>query len=191
MEKLLYIKPLSRFSLAVVAGVGLVFASYTAQAEPSIYIGGAYGMARVDGGNFDDDSPMIKGFIGGKFNHYIGLEAAANDYGEAKGSGYKTQLSGYTVALMGYLPLGENADIFAKIGKLWWQNDYNILGYSNDATGNDVLYGFGLQLNLNESLAFRLEMERYQVEFSKNEVGLNFDETYDVDVASVGLVLTF
>lgn len=184
-------KPLPRLVFAVVAGSGFSVATNSALAEPGIYVGGAYGIARVDSGDFDDDTHELKAFVGGKFNDFIGVEAAANDYGEAKGRGYKTELNGYTLALVGYLPLGNQFDLFAKAGNLWWRNDYTILGYSDDFSGNELFYGLGAQFNFNENFALRLEMERYKVEFSHDEIGFNINETFDVDVASVGVVFTF
>lgn len=184
-------KPIARLALTVVAGSGFAIAAHTAVANPGIYIGAAYGVASLDGENFDDDTQVLKGFVGGKFNDYIGVEAAANDYGEAEGSGYESELTGYTLAVMGYLPLGDHFDLFAKFGNLWWKNDFTVLGYSDDVSGDEMFFGAGAQFNFGEHFALRLEWERYEVELSSDEVGIDLDTTYDVDVASLGVVFTF
>lgn len=191
MNNLKSTRPITRLALSVIAGSGLAVMSSITLAVPGVYVGAAYGIARPDGGDFDDNTQVLKAFVGGKFNDYIGVEAAANDYGEAKGSGYKSELGGYSLALVGYLPLGDHFDLFAKAGNMWWKDDYTILGYSNDATGNEIFYGVGAQFNFNEHIALRFEMERYNVDLSSDEIGINIDGTYDVDVASLGAVFTF
>lgn len=178
-------------ALPVMAGLGLLVASPITLAEPDIYIGAAYGIASFDGGDFDDDTQVLKAFVGGKFSDYLGVEAAANDYGEAKGSGFKSELNGYSLAVVGFLPLGESVDLFAKMGNMWWKNDYTILGYSNDADGSEIFYGLGAQFNLTQNFAFRLEVERYKVDLGRDEIGFDLDQNYDVDIASVGAVFTF
>lgn len=46
-----------------------------------------------------------------------------------------------------------------------------------------------MSFNLNESLALRVKLELYEAELSKNEIGAGFYHSFDVDVASVGLIL--
>jgi OmpA-OmpF porin, OOP family len=184
-------RPMAALALAVAVGSGFAVMTQSAMAEPGIYIGAAYGMASVDGEEFDDDTQVLKAFVGGKFNDYIGVELAANDYGEAEGRGYKTELTGYTAALVGYLPMGDRFDLFAKIGNLWWKNDFTVLGYSDDITGDELFFGLGGQFNFSENFALRLEWERYEVDLTSDEIGFDLDTTYDVDVASLGVAFTF
>lgn len=191
MNTLKYTNPAVCLALAVAAGSCFAVVARTTLAEPGIYVGAAYGIASLDGENFDDDTQVLKAFVGGKFNDYIGLEAAANHYGEAEGSLYESELTGYTAALVGYLPLGDGFDLFAKAGNLWWKNDFTILGFSDDVTGNELFFGVGAQLNFGEHVALRIEWERYEVDLSSDEIGVDLDTTYDVDVASLGAVFSF
>ena len=48
-----------------------------------------------------------------------------------------------------------------------------------------------MNFNFTKTLALRVELERYKVELSQNEIGAGVDGSFDVDVASVGLVLNF
>ena len=87
-------------TLAAIAG-SVIYVASNVSAEPGLYVGGAIGWGRVEDSDFDDDDPAYKILAGGKFNDYIGVEVAANDYGEAKRRGYSSELRGNTVAVVG------------------------------------------------------------------------------------------
>lgn len=181
-------------SIALCATMGsasLMFAGQVA-AEPGLYVGGAYGQSRVNDSDFDDDNQALKAFVGGKFNDYLGLELAANDYGNAEGNGYSSDLTGVTLALMVYLPLTDSFELFVKGGQLWWENDVKVLNTFDDTLdGEEIFYGAGMNFNFTETLSLRVELERYKVELSQSEIGVGVDGSSDVDVASVGLLLNF
>jgi hypothetical protein len=181
-------------ALAIATGSGLIFLSSSANAlessyASSVYLGGAFGYARVEEGDFDDDTDVLKAFVGAKFNDYIGAELAFNDYGKAQENGLKSDLSGVTLAAVGYLPLSDSFDLFAKVGSLWWNNDLSFLGLTRDTSGNEIYFGIGGQFNLNEQIAFRVEMERYDADLDASEIGISLD-SFTVDVASVGVVFS-
>jgi len=185
-------KQITGVSLAIAAGLGIATLFTQPAAAAGINLGGAIGWGRVESSDFDDDNPVYKVFAGGKFNDYVGVEAAYHDFGEAEDTGYSSKLRGYSAALVGYLPLGDNFDLFAKIGNLWWHDKITVLDTFHDTVdGDEIFYGIGANFNFNEALALRIEMERYKVDLSADEVGVNFDDTYNVDVASVGLQFSF
>lgn len=178
-------------TLAVMMGAGVVFASSAVAAESSFYVGGAYGMSRVDNADFDDNTNVIKAFAGGKFMDYFGVEGAALDYGSANDNDVKSDLTGYSVAVVGFLPFTDSFEGFIKLGNLWWENDIRFLGFKKSFDGEELFYGGGFSFYFNKALALRFELERYTVELSSNEVGIDIDGDTDVDVASVGVVLNF
>lgn len=181
----------SLIAFAVATGSGLLAATSSASADPGFYIGAEYGMGRIDGGDFEDDSQVLKAFAGGKFNNYIGVEAAAIDFGEAEDNGFKSELSGATLAVVGFMPFTDSFEVFVKAGNLWWENDLEVLGFDSSQDGSEIFYGAGVNFYFNETIALRLELERYEVELSAEEVGIDIDVTTDVDVASVGVVFNF
>ncbi len=189
-------KQMGNIALAMTVGSSIVFATNSAWAEPGFYVGGAYGQNSVNDSDFDDKNPAIKIFAGGKFNDYIGLEAAINDYGEAERTGYSAELSGNTLAVVGFLPIMDCCELFIKGGQLWWKDKVEVLDtFSDTLNGNESFYGVGADFNLSESksssIALRLEMERYKVELSQNEIGADVDGSSDVDVASVSVLFNF
>lgn len=178
-------------ALAVSMASGLWVAANSATAEPGFYVGGAYGLGRVNGGDFEDDTSVLKAFVGGKFNDYVGLEVAVHDFGEAEDSGFSSELTGGSLALMGFMPFTDSFEVFVKAGNLWWENDLRFLGFKSSQDGEEFFYGLGANFYFNPTLAVRLELERYEVELSSDEVGIDIDGSTDVDVASVGVVFNF
>lgn len=185
------VRPVAGIAIAATMGTGMLFASSTASAEPAFYIGGSYGMSRVDNSDFSDNTNVLKAFAGGKFSDYIGIEAAALDYGSAEDNNFKSDLTGMSLALAGFLPFTNSFEGFIKVGNLWWENDVRFLGFKDSLDGEELFYGVGANFYFNKTLALRIEMERYEVELSSDEIGVDLNGTTDVDVASVGLLFNF
>ena len=131
----------------------------------------------------DDTDTAGKVFGGWKLTDWFGLEASYVDLGEAEvevlGTSAGIEADGFGLSAVGFLPLNENFDLFAKAGAYNW--DVETTGTSalaaglDDDSGTDATYGVGARLGLNENVALRAELERYEI------------EDYDVDVASVGI----
>ena len=185
-------KKTTSLAFAIAIGSGTLIAANTAFAEPGVYIGAGYGEGRVNNSDFNDNRPAMKAFVGGKFNDYIGIEGAINDYGKAENKGYSAALKGNTAALVGYLPLTKSFDLFIKGGKLWWRDNVTVLDtYHHTLKGDENFYGVGADFHFNKMLAMRAELERYKVELSSNEIGVDVDGSSNVDVASLGVVFSF
>lgn|SRR3990167_9926855 len=179
----------SVIALSVAGGVGCVA---SVQAEPSGYIGGAYGWEKLQDSDFEDDVNSKKLYFGGKFNSYIGIEASVNDYGEAENDIYKAELDGKTLALMGYMPLTDSFELFIKGGMLWWDADIEVLDVLEDEfDGEEPFFGAGMQFNFSKALSMRVEYERYDVDLTEDEVGIDVRGETNADVASVGLQFNF
>ena len=179
-------------ALAMLAGAGLLVAGQASAAETGLYFGAAYGVARVDGSDFDEDDRAIKVFVGGRLNDYFGLEAAANDFGKSSDNGVSAELRGNTFAAVGFLPMSERFELFAKAGRLWWRDKVKVGDSFRDTLdGSENFYGAGANFYVSDSLAFRLELERYEVKLSSSEIGFDLDGSFDVDVASLGVLINF
>jgi len=188
---------ISNIAMTTLVGSSCMLATTQIQAEDgnalgAIYLGAAYGYSRVDNEDFEDNNTVLKAFAGIKVFNFLGIEAAINDFGTAKGTGTSSELKGNTLAIAAFLPLSEHANIFAKVGNLWWDNKITVLDTFNDTlSGNESFYGVGANLAVSDSLAVRFELERYDVILDKDEVGIAFDREFELDVASVGLSFSF
>lgn len=180
------------FAKAVLAGACLLMVSHAGAAEPGAYVGAAYGVSRVDGADFDDDDQAAKIFLGGRFNQYFGLEVAVNDYGDSRDGEFSSELRGYTLAAVGFLPLNDRFELFAKAGRLWWKDKVRVGNSFRDTLdGNENFYGVGANFLVSDVMGFRLELERYEVKLSRSEIGVELDGSFDVDVASLGIFIHF
>lgn len=161
-----------------------------AQAEPSYYIGGAAGLSRVNDSDFDENNnAALKAFVGGKYNDYIGIEGAVNDYGQSGGSGYSADLTGNTLAIVGSYPLADRVEVFVKGGRLWWREKVVVLNtFSDTKTGDNTFYGVGANFTLTDAIALRAEIERYK---AGTKIGNDIDGSAHVDVASIGVSMNF
>jgi len=187
-------KQLASVALKAIMGTGLLCASTLTLADNDtrFYVGAEYGQSRVNESDFDDDDSALKLFIGGKFNKYIGVEGAINDYGETESTGYSSELKGNTAAIVVFLPIMNNFDLFAKGGRLWWRNDVSVLDtFDEELDGTENFFGLGASFHFNKNVSLRAEMERYEVDFSEDEIGVDVDAEADVDVASIGIAFQF
>ena len=191
MKKSAFSKRSISTSVAIAVASGLWMSSIAVYADSGFYLGGAFGLARIDGNDFDDNSSVLKAFAGGKLNSNIGIEAAMHDFHETKDGGFTSNLSGKSLALVGFLPLTDSFELFIKGGNLWWENDLEFGSFKDSRDGTEIFYGVGGNFYLSPSIAMRAELERYDLEFKSNDVGINIDTTTAVDVASVGVVFSF
>jgi hypothetical protein len=179
-------------ALVLAVGSGMAFAASNTFADAGMYVGASYGETRVNDSDFNGNNPTAKIFLGGKFNPYIGVEGAVNEYGKTGHPGYSSKLKGNTLALVGYLPLSDTFELFIKGGRLWWHDDVTVLNtFDGSASGNDNFYGVGGNFNFTKTVSLRVEMERYNVDVRNGQVGLNVDGSSHVDVASVGVLFNF
>ena len=79
-------------------------------------------------------------FGGYDFMRYFGVEAAYMDGGSPSDHGFSVDLTGWDLAVRGILPIGDRGEVFAKLGWVWWDADFE--GFGSDS-GDDLLYGVG------------------------------------------------
>ena len=133
----------------------------------------------VIGADCDDTDTAGKVFGGWKLADWFGLEAAYVDLGtaeiDAPGTSVDLDADGFSLSGVGFLPLSDNFDLFAKAGAYTWDVEASGVAGTLDDDGTDATYGVGARVGLNDNVALRAELERYEI------------DDYDVDVASVGV----
>jgi hypothetical protein len=160
------------------------------------YLGVGWGQFNVDVDNLSDagstanniinsDDNAWKAFAGWRFSPYIGVEVAYIDLGNPgdrfEGSGsngnYSLDISGFSPALVGTLPLGP-VELFAKVGYYFYDVDLRL---DLDAPGPDVdssssrddfIYGGGVGLTFAEHLHVRAEYEKVDLKNASNSDAL-------------------
>jgi opacity protein-like surface antigen len=165
-----------KFQIVASAALLMGLASFSSQAvDNGIYLGAGIGQGGVqfdesingDRIDFDADDTAFKLIAGWRFLDWLSVEANYVDLGSAsdriEGIDIETDVSGVSLAAVGFLPLGP-VDLFAKVGAVNWDADVTArgLGISGSDSGTDLAYGAGAQFRV-WSLSIRGEYEIFDV----------------------------
>lgn len=176
--------------LAVIlpASMLAVSAPVSAQADAGWYIGGAYGMTKIEVDMTGISNPVkdesdsgFKIYGGFQFNKHLGAEVGYVDGGKATFSGSsipslgigpftgELSVTAITFAAVGTLPLNESFALFGKIGLASWDAKFsaNVSGFGAgglDDSGTDAFFGIGARYNLNKNWGLVVEYETYDAD---------------------------
>jgi hypothetical protein len=172
-------------SLAVAFAVVLLLGFAADSRAQGVYLGGAYSWATldvqdVDANLLDDNANAYKLFLGYEFPKFIGLEAAYLDFGSYEVGDFEeledltvdADLSAWTAALTGRIPLGDLFTIYAKVGYFFWDAEFKAAEDIGDLTGEsgeDLFYGAGVRLNFGKFSVLG-EYEQFDGEDFKNDL---------------------
>jgi len=195
LKKILPFTLLAMSGAASAAGgyVGVGFGQSSADVEPVYY--------DIDWTtHVSDTDTAFKIFGGYEFNRNIALEGGYTYFGEfgvdyrylntSYVESYKSDAGAFYVAAVGSIPLGP-VSLFGKVGLAHWFVDYSESDpwgefWSDNATGINPMFGFGVKIDASNVFALRLEAERYLDVGDKFYTGQS-----DVDVLSVSGVFKF
>lgn len=185
---------LRNIALVLAAAGSAGWASHTMAAPegPHLYIGGNYGGYKDRGGDFDEDDDFKEALVGLQFNSFLGIEGSYVDLGEFGGDLGNADIDGYSLAVVGRLPLTESFGLFAKAGQLFWDADVSLAGFSDSYDGDEPFLGVGADFYVTDNLAIALEYDRYEVDLETS--GLPDPDTEfegDMDTVKLGVRLVF
>lgn len=125
-----------------------------------------------------DDSSAAFGLFGGfHLNEVLAVEAAYNDFGEAKKGGTKAEASAFSLGMVGKLPIKTDLTLFGKVGLSAW--DIDISPGSSSDSGTDVYFGIGADYDISGTAAVRFGADRYS---------MNGDIDEDITSFSIGFI---
>lgn len=163
--------------------------------ESSFYVGGNYGYLRVEGkDDFDDDKDVWQGLLGYKFNEWVAVEGSFIDFGDYGSDVAGADTDGYTAAIKGILPLSERFSLYAKVGQLWSETEYNLGGISNEYDDESLFVGAGLSYAMTQNFLINAEYTVYDAELDADEALDDIDDTNfetDLKQASIGVEYRF
>ena len=184
--------PVNRLSLVV----GVLLTSLltgTANAQSNAYVLGAIGNTNADASfgflnRLDDDGSSFKLGVGYAFTPNVAVEAAYQDFGSHDGEtdcppGFaclvipvsaRADLTGISVAVVGSLPLSDMLSAYGKVGFISWDVEFEGFSSAFDTSGEDLLYGAGLKLSLNDSWKLFAEYEQTDLDLGTAEIGVSF-----------------
>jgi OOP family OmpA-OmpF porin len=118
--------------------------------------------------DFSDGDNAKKFFAGWRFNRAVAVQADFVDFGEASGfvstsvSG-TSDVEGIAPSVVGTLPLGP-VELFARVGLMFYEVDLNLTGGRFiDESGEDLVWGAGVGIDIGERLNLRLEYEEIDI----------------------------
>lgn len=162
------------------------------------FVGASAGRSNIDvtcpvGSACDDTDTAWKVYGGLEVNEFISMEVGYVDLGEATLTGVTTgsaEVNGMTIAAVGTYAITPNFTLLGRGGMNILNLEINkkTAGVSSNSGDTDVAWslGLGAQYNLNKSLGFRVEYERFYNVGDADTTGES-----DVDLISAGLVYSF
>lgn len=163
--------------------------------ESGFYVGGNYGYLRVEGeDDFDDDKDVWQGLLGYKFNEWVAVEGSFIDFGDYGSDVAGADTDGYTAAIKGILPLSDRFSLYAKVGQLWSETEYNLGGISNEYDDESLFVGAGLSYAMTQNFLINAEYTVYDAELDAYEAVDDIDDTNfetDLKQASIGVEYRF
>jgi len=140
-------------------------------AKEGAYVGGGLGgstsnahQSNVFGSNKGNSALGGRAFAGYNFNKYVGLEGNFARYSNTNSHYAKVELDALTVVAKGYLPIGENANVYGLAGAAERFSKVSYRGSNNTAHNHNLrpTYGAGASLDVAENLTTSVEYSRIQ-----------------------------
>ena len=200
--------------LLIVLLLSSISTAFAEQTGWYVGLGLGTGFSDLEQNDYEDGSllwlnkkgaPFIPSFLfGHRFTEYISLEASYLDFGEyvlegkSDGTGsfwvagpikVTEKAKGYTLALIGYLPLGRRHifNITGKAGFLKWDAEVKLKDswgtITEEDDGTDFFVGIGVNFDFFKKGSIRIDIDRYKIDF------LNYDRV--IAVGSVKYVHYF
>ena len=161
-------------------------------AENGIYVGANYGYLKVDGDDdFDDNSDVMQGLVGYKFNKYLALEGSYINFGDYGNGLANAETDGYTAALKVMLPIVDRVELYAKGGQLWYSTDYDVVGFSGNDDGEGVFAGAGVAFKVTDRFLINAEYTWYDADINVDSVANGGKTDTDFNQASIGVEYRF
>jgi len=191
---------------AAVATTLLAASPAFAADDSGFYVGAGLGNfalnsdAIYEGRDFDGSDIGFKVFGGYQFLKWLAVEAEYIDGGDPDDifrseafpdDRFKVTagVSGFPVSAVGILPIGEQFNVFGKLGFIYWSADGSgkirdpdgtVVKAGVDEDGTDFAWGVGGTWNITENFGARIEYQGFEIS--------NFDS---VDFASASVIWRF
>lgn len=160
--------------------------------KTGFYLGANYGGFKSRGGEFEDDNDFFQ-FTGGyKFSPYIGAEVDYSNFGEYGGDVASAELDGWGASLLGFLPVTDTLDLYAKAGVFMSSVNVEVVDFDEDFDDEQVFFGVGAEFDLTDMVSLVLEYNRYKIEVDDSDFPVDLDSSdTDIDTLKVGAKFYF
>ncbi|WP_375279160.1 porin family protein [Alteromonas australica] len=163
--------------------------------DSGFYVGGNYGYLKAEGeDDFDDDKDVRQGLLGYKFNEWVALEGSYIDFGDYGSDLAGAETDGYTAAVKGILPISDRFSLYAKVGQLWSETEYNFGTATGDYDDESLFVGAGISYEITRNFLVNAEYTVYDTTLDADEAVDDIDDTdfeTDLKQASLGIEYRF
>ena len=154
----------------------------TLRAESEIYGGAGIGYSTfsVDPAGFEDSGLATRQFLGLRYGKFAAVEVGYLNFGTASdlvadppGSApinERIKTWGYDLSLVGRYPLNEELAAFGKLGVIRWDSEATLepVALPNKTSGDDLIYGVGLDFRGSGRVRIRVEAELVDIAFANS-----------------------
>ena len=119
--------------------------------------------------DFSDGDNAMKVFGGWAFNRFFAVQADYVDFGESSGAvtpsvSGTSDVQGIAPSIVGTIPIGP-IELYGRLGMMFYEVDLNLTGGRVvDESGEDLVWGVGLGIDVLDRLNLRLEYEEIDIE---------------------------
>ena len=182
-----------KFSVSVLAVAALGF-GLTAQAQSTGGLSSSHWAPAADqryiglnGGSADlrlgDNSTAYDIYGGAMWNKNFGLEIGIADFGKVRRPGNSVDAYGFSLKVVGAVPITESFSAFAKLGTMYTRSKVTSVSRVNRDNGWGTAYGVGVNYDFTRQFAAVLEWD---------QTNLNLAGSSDhINTTSVGLKYRF
>lgn len=188
------IQSIPGYLLLVILTAGFSATASADQFEDSgFYFGGSYGLVTVDGQDFEDENSFPQLFAGIQILPFLGIEAAHYDFGEYGNALVEADLTAYSVAVTGRIPISQTLAIFARIGPMWSEADVRSGPFSGELDSEEVFVGAGASFEIAENLDLRITYDWVDQDLNADDIDEfgTGDFSSDLNLFAVGLKVEF
>jgi hypothetical protein len=167
-------------ALTALLFITLSFTSISANASGFYFGLGGYS-ANMEIEDFDDDEIVPAGFLGYQFidsNIFmLSAELGYYDLGGFSGPGYDVDSDAFTLAAVGYIPIGPFFEVYAKFGVASVSVDTTLGGNTRDSSGEDAFGGVGFAFDILDTIDIYAEYLRFdnRIDSELYGIGVRFD----------------
>ena len=141
-----------------------LFAATSAMAE-GFYAGAGVGLTQIEDSDdtldisFKDNPFGFRLLAGFDFNENFGIEGSYINSGKAEddilGENVEVELSAFTIAAVGLLPVSESTKLFGKIGFFSGEQEVTVFGDTFDEDEDGMTVGAGIRFATSDTFAIR------------------------------------
>lgn len=158
--------------IAAIAALMIASSSAFAVEPGALYAGVDIGKTKID--DWSDRETSYGGFVGYKFHPNFAAEFGYRRLGDAEAFGADIKVDQASLSLIGSLPLGNNFDLYGRLGYNRLEADAKARGITVSESESRAVYGVGVSYAFTPAISARIEAQKPASEFTNYSAGIVF-----------------